>query len=587
MRRTTRDTEPDRSDFMRSWGNPENANYARSLEAREYRYELLYDLYDGTAYHTIRWSEYKKAYGLYRKIRQVWDHAHEIVEFYATHIWSGSLAKDGLNLPDGVPNAIPLAEDTNEKLASAIGQLWSWWNWQQNMVNVVRYTAALGELLVELVDDVESGKIMINLVWPGYVTDVRMDDAGHLKYYCVEYTYFDREDGRTHRYKREVDSEYFRTYRDGEPWDYILNPIPEGTEPDRGRVIGDSVTSYVPGSMQEDEPGHEIPNPYGFVPAVLFRHHRTMGVRGEPAIWSTQAQLDEINSLFAHILDKTNVQLEAPIVVSGNIQHNRLQTAFANMFGSVKRTFTAELDEGPADETLNIVQGPQGTTVSTIQLEIGDADIALGRMIKSIEKKCPEIIFYSELRSMTQLTGPSANSLLGDVDRKVRMVAGGYDSDMIRLLQMGIALAGWRFAEGADGWSEKTEDQQKFAPFNLDSYKKGDLDFDIMPRMLIPTSAKEKVELVNAKKNALPFIPGDELAKEVGYDQETAQGWLEDYEAKEEEKLAQQMQKAQQQNGFQAKRGPGAPPGGPGGQRTQSRRREETQSRERRRAQDR
>lgn len=572
--------EVTRKDFMRSWGNPEKSNFARPIESREYRYLRLWEYYDGTAYTNLGdWSEYKTVYGLYRKIRQVWDHAHEIVEFYATHIWSGSLASDGLNLPNGVANAVPLAEDTDPTLAMAIGQLFQWWNFQQLQTTIPRYTAALGELLVEIKDDVASGKVLINLVWPGYVSDVRMDAAGNLKYYCVEYSYLDRSTGKTHKYRREVDDEYFKTFRDDKPYDYIANPIPVGTDPEPQNIDGAFDNDYI--LIDGDvESGYEIENPYGFVPAVLFRHNRIMGVRGEPAIWSTQAQLDEINSMFAHMMDKAHVSLESPVLVTGNIQTNRLRNAFADMVGSVRRTFTADLDDQtPTDDTLNVLQGPQGSSITTIELKISEADIALSRVIKGIERKCPEVVFYSELRSMTQLTGPSATSLLGDVDRKVRMIASGYDWDLIHLLQMGISVCAFRFAEAMEGWAEKTEEQKKFSTFTENSYREGKLNFDIIPRALIATSAKDRIELINAKKNALPFIPGAILAKEAGYDQTEAEQWIKDYEKKEEEKAQLLLKTAQQQAPF--KRSSGAPPGGPGGQRSQNGRRKETVPRNR------
>lgn len=552
------------TDLKRSWGAPELANEARLLDYRLKRYHHNWDLYEGTAFaHLSDWGDYKSVYGLYRGIRQVWDIAHEIVEFYVSHIWSGSLASDGLNLPDGVANAVPLAEDTPPKLAACIATLFKWWNFQELKDLIVRYTAAIGELLVEVDDDVEAGKVRIEMIWPGYVTDIRLDPVGNITYYCIQYTYYDRDEGKSFLFRREVDKEYIRTYRDNKPWNYVDTPIPEGTDPDGlmdGLSFGQSISNgYIIGG----EDGYERPNPYGFVPARWFRHHKVMGVRGEPAIYSTQQQMDEINALMSHLLDKAHTSLESPILISGDVTPNRLTSALTGLFGSAKRAFTADLDDGRAvGEEINILEGPQGTTMSTIELKITEAGEAVDRLIKAIEKKCPEVVFYTELRAMTQVTGPSAGSLLGDVDRKVKQTAPGYDSGLRGLTQIGTAIAGMRLAEGAGGWAEKTKDQQKFAGFDLDSYAKGELDYDIMPRPLIPISAKEKLEILQMKKLVMPFIPETVIAKEAGYTDETeVQGWVDDYEEKQQQKAEDAMALAQKAPfGQSGQPGGGKPP---------------------------
>jgi len=72
--------------FFRSWGRPDDSNQTRDVDKRAKRYELLWDLYDGTAFSDMSdWTEYKSHYGLYRQIRMIWDHVHELVEFYSTH----------------------------------------------------------------------------------------------------------------------------------------------------------------------------------------------------------------------------------------------------------------------------------------------------------------------------------------------------------------------------------------------------------------------------------------------------------------------------------------------------------------------
>jgi hypothetical protein len=558
----------DPATFFRTWGNPEQ-QYALTQSERAYRYRRLWDYYQGTAFDDLTsWGVYRREFGLYRAIRQVWDHTHQLVEFYATHIWSGSIAADGLTLPDGVENAIPLAPDTDEALAGALAQLWLWWNFQEQMTTIVRYTAALGEYLVELKDDTQRGKVLINTIWPSYIKDIKLDESGNVREYDIEYRVKDEDTNDTFTYRRTVDKEFITTYKDGEPFDYTTDPIPSGDQP-----YGEYVTGS--GEGLDDDDGAQIPNPYGFVPAVWFRHIRMAGVRGEPAIWSTQGQLDEANQLFAHLLDKGHVSLEAPIVVSGNLAPNALQKALNQMAGTVKRAFTETLGGGPIAEreTINVLEGPAGTRIETIELKISEAMEALDHIIASIEKKCPEITFYQELRSMTQLTGPGAQRVLGDVERTVRSIAGGYDRNLIRLSQMGVSMAAMRLAEGADGWENANAEQQKFADFDEGSFDAGELNFDIMPRSVVPINVKDKLELEQAKKNVLgDFIPPEVLAAELGYEPDVIKAWTARAEALKAEAEAA-LEKATVPEPTPIRRPAGAPAGGPQrGQQSQRRR---------------
>lgn len=526
--------------FYRTWGGVDQSLTTHEYDVRLYRYQRLWDYYQGTAFDDLEaWAQYRRAFALYRQIRLVWDHVHALVEFYATHVWSGTLPLDGKRLPDGVVNAIPLADDTDDGLSTAIGQLWQWWNFQETMTMLVRYVAALGEFLVEISDDVERGKLNLNLIWPGYVTLIDLDESGNVKRYIIEYEAWDEDEQRFFYYRREVDKATFASFRS----DTIASP-------EAFRQISST------------------PNPYGFVPAVWFRHIRIIGNHGEPALWATQSELDEVNGLFSHIIDKSHVSLNAPIVVAGNIAPSVFKRSLDNMVSAAKNVFTEdELEPRESREDLNILEGPSGTSVSTIQLNVTDAAKILDRIIAGIERKVPEVTFYEQLRSMTQLTGPAASRLLGDVEHKLRAIAGNYDRSLIKLLQMGVAVAGFRATEALGGWAERNDQQVKFAGFDLDSYRHGDLNFDIMPRDLVPMTPRERYELLQLKKLVLPDLPEEQLAKEGGYSEEAVKAFL--IPSAQEQADARQQRQDMLLNPAAAatapNRPPGAPPGGPQG----------------------
>lgn len=500
--------------FLRSWGTPLEAPTV-PVETRQLRYRTLWGFYDGTAFDDLTaWAKYRRHHTLYRGIRQVWDHVHSLVEFYATHVWSGTIPENGFDLPDGVENAIPFAQDTDRGLLSACGQLMQWWNWQERMVGLVRYTAAVGELLVELVDDLERGRVDVEFVWPGYVKAVDLDSAGNVRSYVIEYWAVDPTPDSVEAalqptsatplpfsYRREVDLRSFRTYRN------------------------DELTS-------------EVPNPYGFVPACWFRHHALTGIRGEPAIWATMTALDEVNGLFSHLVDRTHQNLASPIVVTGNLTASAMRRAIGSLVEAAKRPFSEDLPlagSRPDRETLNVWEGPQGTDLRSVDLKAGDAVAVLDRLIAGIEKKCPEVVMYEHLRTMTQLTGPAASRLLGDVEKKVRTVAAGYDRQLVKLLQMAVAIAGWRV--GRREWP--SDDQRaKFQGFDLTSWGKDELRLNIMPRELVPITIRERFEILEIKRRVLPSIPEEVIAVEAGYRAAEAKAWVDERVAREEREAA-------------------------------------------------
>ena len=89
--------------------------------------------------------------------------------------------------------------------------------------------------------------------------------------------------------------------------------------------------------------------------------------------------------------------------------------------------------------------------------------------------------------------------MMGDVYSKVLEVSSNYDMQSIKLFQMVTAIGGFRFAEGKEGWRDRNAQRQKFAPFNLESYVRGDLDLSITPRPLIPLTEADSIELMGAR----------------------------------------------------------------------------------------
>src|SRR5690606_23731482 len=127
-------------------------------------------------------------------------------------------------------------------------------------------------------------------IWPGYVKEIELDYVGNVRRYVLEYrTHEKRTDGtiNSYLYRKEVDKETFRYFRDGQPYD-----------------------QYGTGSV--------VPNRWGFVPAIWDRHRvgAPGHVRGRAAIDGTRQALIQLNSLFSHAFDFQRKVFFAPVMIA-------------------------------------------------------------------------------------------------------------------------------------------------------------------------------------------------------------------------------------------------------------------------------
>jgi hypothetical protein len=463
-------------------------------------YSLLWAYYNGAMFERISsifngnynttwqvaangWAAYKMNYNLYRNIRLIYNPTRRLVDFYAGQVYPGVLSEDGEQLPDGQQLAIPFAKDMPPALKHAVAQFWQWSNWQARKSIQVRFGAALGSVLIEICDDVDNGTVSADVIWPGFVTNLKLDNSGNVTSYALEYVATDNTSA--YIYRKEVDIDAFRYFRDGEPFDYGSGSIVE--------------------------------NFYGFVPAVWVKHTDMGGIHGSPAIAGSIGKIDELNNLASHIHDQVHKVIGAPIVLwaQGSVSKQ--------LFDQPKREPTSQQTNPSADqESVLMLKGPAGGHVETLagNLDLAAVDTHIGRLLDEIEQDHPELTFYKELRAMSQVTGPAASRLVGDVNSRFAEAAAGYDQANIKLFQMSVAIAGMRANSGA--WGPLNSQQKKFTPFNLESYKRGDLDMTIMPRpLLIPTRteiAQENLQFWRGVEFAAQAgIPAEFVLREAGY----------------------------------------------------------------------
>lgn len=445
--------------FRRVYADPAQPEGGSVLGLQPY-YRLLWSYYDNSAFENLGiWGPYKGQYRLYRQMRLLYNPTRRLCDFYATHVYPGLLTADVAPLDGAVALAVPLAADTNPQIRAALDVLWTWSRWQVNKSVLCRYGAVAGNVLIEAVDDIDAGRVYMNIVWPALVTYLDLDPTGTIRAYVLQYPARD-DMGNYYEYRKEVDVGEIRFYKNDKLFDY-----------------GE---------------GESYPNPYGFVPAVWIKHKDLGGNTGAPAIHGSVGKVDELNSLASHIHDQIHKVIGAPIVLSvdGKIG-NLLGTA-----GQQKRAPTSPYDTTDLDrEGILMLSAPAGAKVESLagQLQLHEAAEHLTMLQTEIEADHPEVTMYRQLRSMSQVTGPAASRLMGDVIANVDEAAANYDAGCRHAFAMCLAIAGWR--ANAGDWGPLGADQTVFTPFGLAEYATGACDARILPRPLIALSEYEALEL--------------------------------------------------------------------------------------------
>jgi hypothetical protein len=178
------------------------------------------------------------------------------------------------------------------------------------------------------------------------------------------------------------------------------------------------------------------------------------------------------------------------------------------------------------------------------------------KLLEEIEADHPELTMFETLREMSQITGPAAEILVGDAYALITDARAGYDVQTVKLMQMGLAVAGWRLNTGAWG-NDLSPQQETFAPFDLESYRRGDLDFEIMPRPLVPRVLTAEDRRVWMEAGDRHYVKRETVTGQFVGDVETEMaGIAEDQEAE----MAEREQSLEMQAQFAPQPQPGQPP---------------------------
>jgi hypothetical protein len=444
-------------------------------------YQLRWALYNNTVFENSHtWVDLQVRAGLYKNVKPTVNPITRLVNTYVATTYRGSLSPDGKPFPDGSELAIPLPTDTPEALCIALGQLWQDSGFERLLRLIVLWTAALGDSLVEVVDDVKRGKVYFDIIWPAYVTDLKLDPQKNCQGYTVEYL-IEGKDHSKHVYKKVVGKTKTSTFRDGQPYGYNgMDPV--------------------------------IDNPWGFVPAYWFMHRDVGGSHGAPAYDGSLNKVLRLMSLASHLEDYAHKRFDAPklIATDGNLElplFKQVARVADPTHSAPSRTPWDREQERletrraaqQASRSLSVIKAPVNTTVSDLVGSVSPSEVLelITAGITEIEKDHRMLGAFDLLRQMSNPSGRLALTLLGDVNAEAMAAQSMYDPGIISLQKMALTIAGERANQATkvknpDGWRRQTAAQKKFLPFGIHAYERGEQDFTFPKRMITSVTDAEK-----------------------------------------------------------------------------------------------
>lgn len=403
---------------------------AATFDARKFRYELDWAYYDNTAYDRVRlWAtQYKTAYGLYKYTRSIYNPAHRLGEFYASHLMGGQLdplAGDG----EAVQSAIPIA-DASDAARAAIALVWAASRWQIEKGVWTRRGAVLGDHALMVEDDPTARSVRLRPLHPGVVKHVERDAGGRLARVLLEEPRPDPEQlvrlpigpGRSETpavawwsllMTREAGGVRFATYRNGQPYAWGAGPA-------------------------------EWSEPYQAIPLVLGQHVDM----GEDWGWSEgraeHAKFREVDDQASKLSDQIRKTVEPRWFYAG-VQAPDGETAYRAGISRPARDRPTPARPEPGRDEIPAVYADDPAAKPTplvAPLQIADALAHIAGLVEQIELDYPELRL---VRARTTAdSGTAIRRLREPVEAKVRERRAGYDAALVEAQRMALAIGGGR-----------------------------------------------------------------------------------------------------------------------------------------------
>jgi len=416
-------------------------------------YALLEGYYRNNPYDVIAASAYKGKHGLPRSIRPVYNPAKRAVDWYPGHVY-----------PHGY-GVIPFADGTKPELEAAVSTAFEQWgNWNRLQSVYVRTGARLGNVLIEIESDAESGRVYPILIHPSYVTAIELNHRGDVLMVEITIPRYDPIAKKSYTFGKRITRDTITTLYNGEPHGYDGNDA-------------------------------ELENPFPFAPAVWVPHMATGDTIGAPVIDGVLSKIDEANRIATSINDFIGKFNRQGVVFASSAPPISLKRAIDQQ-NAAARGATMDLSDPYADsQDLPYFIGPADLTAHRLieNMGVGEAYQYLVSLLGELGDDLPETTLDKDLRSMSNVTAPGAARMTSDVINRLSEAQRNYDWGLIRAAQMAVTMGAMLSRERVGGWARQTPAQQAFLPFDETSWDRDELSFDLADRPLFTPSDSERL----------------------------------------------------------------------------------------------
>ena len=403
-------------------------------QSRLSRYQVVDGYYHNHAYMKI--MSYSQALkvteGLYKHVRGVYNPVNRLVELYVSKTFGGML-----DIKEAKTGAIPI-DTADDRLKEAITTLWRTSRWGQKKSLYVRNGAKLGDSFIKVVDDIHKQQTRLEVVDPAKVKEIEKHPDGTIT--RIEFEYFVRIKDKLVKYRETITEDKFEAQTED----------------------GDAV--HMNG---RNEALTEWDNDYGFVP-VQHVMHRDVGLMyGAGVTHGSLHKINELNDIASTVNDGMRKQVNLPIVTK-NAQLGTLD------FGADQSSDSDNTSDNPKKDTMpviNLVGENADLVVLTPTINVADSIIAINNGQEELERDNPELALH-RLRDGGNLTAPGVRSSYDDAIARIQEARGNYDTGLVEVHRMAIAIGGMRGYEGYQG----------FGLMDMESDK---LDHQIAPRPVI------------------------------------------------------------------------------------------------------
>jgi hypothetical protein len=439
------------------------------------RYELAEKYYSNAMYERFdaKESAIKSWYGLPRQIRPVLSLAKPAIDWWPNTLFGGVWTPDGRPASDGQPNLLPYDADTADEVRFAIQTAFTWGNGQAEIPAWCRKTATIADGFGEIYVDYEREKAFPKFWHPKYITNIEWNHSGDVIEYMIE---IPRKDGADeYTWGRIVTKESITTLRNGKEYSYDGEPA-------------------------------EMPNPWGFVPAVWVQHVNVGGQHGAGVMDGLYPVIDEVCGAVGATIDFIHKFVKQRVIVETTDPAGMKRVIDTE----TKRGATADFTDPRSDrETQTVQPAPPGTAVHRLieNLGLAEADPHIQRLLINIEKNVPELTIDEKLAAQRQASFPGAWATAQPMQRRVNHVFTNYVTALGKLGQMACSINGEMVRFGGWGRSGRnTKALDTFRPFSLQSFDRGELPVSfVTPKLISPMLSELATEAKTIEGLKLPL----------------------------------------------------------------------------------